>query len=105
MSNLVVVKKVAFGTPQFMWLRTDINLLMKERNLLRPRFSTHEERYRWICNTIRALADLVYFLPRQKKWMDARMPSSPTNKPVYLTKKQQAELTKIKLKEAQKQLF
>lgn len=105
MSNLVVVRKVAFGTPQFMFLRTDINLLIKERKQLRSKFSTHEERYRWLCNTIRAIADLVYFLPKQRKLMDARINVTPANKPVYLSKKQQAELAKLKLKEAQKQLF
>jgi hypothetical protein len=105
MSNLVVVKRVAFGTPEFMFLRTDINLLMKERLILRKLFSSKEERYRWICNTIRAMADLVYFLPKEKKLMDARVNISPANKPVYLSKKQQEQLTKSKLKESQKQLF
>lgn len=103
MSNLVVVKKVAFGTPAFMFLRTDINLLMCERELLRRRFTTHEERYRWICNTIRALGNLVYFLPRQRRIMEARV--APAPKPIVLSKKQQQELNRLKLIESQKQLF
>lgn len=103
MSNLVIVRKTAFGTPAFMFLRTSINILMRERDKLNPKFTDNEVRYRWLCNTIRAMAGLVYFLPKQRRAVEARV--APAPKPIQLTEKQKQELKRLKLLETQKELF
>lgn len=69
---LVIQKKVCFGSPEFMFLRRDINSLMKERDKIKWQNSSIEEnrpRISFLQNTIRALADLVYFKrePRAKR--------------------------------------
>jgi hypothetical protein len=68
MSNLVKVKRVAFGSPEFMFLRNNINALVKERLGLKNNYELNAVKYNWISNTMRALGDLVYFVyqPRVK---------------------------------------
>lgn len=56
-----IVKKVKFGTAEFMFLRTDINCLLTERNALKKDFERNKGRYIWIGETVRSLAGLVYF--------------------------------------------
>jgi len=82
MSNIVPVKKVAFGSKEFMWLRTDINMLMEERESIRVNFNysaEYAERYRWLCGTIRALAETVYFVRRPRIAKPAEQPVPDIN--------------------------
>lgn len=98
MNSLVPVKKVAFGTPAFIFLRTNINLMIEERN-----YTTDLVRYRWLANTIRAMAELVYFMPPKNRKTNSA--AAGPEKPVYYTKKQLAEKRKLTLKKSQKELF
>lgn len=89
--QLVPVSKVAYGTFSFMWVRLLINNLIKERNRLRPAYVGNELRYGWISNTIRALADLVYFeRPYRKATQHSgpapEYPNSPKRKKIDLKK-------------------
>ena len=69
MSNIVPVKKVAFGSPEFMFLRRDIDTLIQERNSLTYVYNYSEDapkRYNWLQRTIRLLADNVYFVRKPR---------------------------------------
>jgi hypothetical protein len=65
-TDIVIVKKVAFGTKEFMFLRYKINMLIRERTLLNLNYEANALRVNWISNTLRAMADLVYFRPQPK---------------------------------------
>lgn len=68
-SSLVVVKKVCFGTPEFMFLRRDMDILLKKRNSLKPFYKDNEAEYRHTNALICNMASLVYFKrnPRIKR--------------------------------------
>ena len=61
---LVPVKKVAFGSPQFMWLQRDIDLLCEQRRLLGFNYSENKSYIHFLTRTINNLAGLVYFKPK-----------------------------------------
>lgn len=68
MSNLVPVKRICFGSVEFMFMRTDLDIMIRERERLKKKYQENKERVGWLGNTIRAIAELVYFkrVPRKK---------------------------------------
>jgi len=66
MSNLVIVKRVEFGTPEFIFLRYKIDVLVKERKVLCKNYESNALTISWISNTLRAMASLVYFAYKPK---------------------------------------
>lgn len=66
-NELVVVRKVAFGSLEFFFYRRIVNALIKEREQLKGNYAVNKEKVDWIGNTLRALADLVYYRKRDKR--------------------------------------
>lgn len=91
MNNTIVpVKKVRFGSKNFMFFRTLINIAMREREQLKITKSD-PLKYRWLSNTIRAMADMVFFssqkriepkdfAPQKKQPVNLPKPMSETEK-------------------------
>lgn len=69
---LVVQKRVCFGSPEFMFLRRDINIMLNQRDRLKCghklKYEENKERVDFLQNTIRALAGLVYFKTGSRKF-------------------------------------
>lgn len=105
--SIVLVKRVAEGTKEFMFRRGAVNQLMRERRYLKKDFEANKERYIWICNTIRALAGTMYFPYKPRKVIPPVVPppAPVAPAPEVLNKKMKKELSKIRHKEKQTKLF
>lgn len=90
MSNLVPVYKIRFGSPAFMFMRRDMDIMIREREKLKKAYADNKERVAWLGNTIRAWADLVWFAPRERRKMEA-VPDA-----VYVTRSKPEKKKKVK---------
>jgi hypothetical protein len=77
----VPVKKVAFGSPEFMFLRRDIDIMIRQREALRYCYEDNKELYANISALIRNCAQLVFFIRRPKAKLEIQEYTPATQAP------------------------
>jgi hypothetical protein len=93
--ELVRVKKVRFGSMNFMFFRTTLNIALRERERLNYT-KANPERHRWLSNTIRAMAANVFF-SREKRIEGEIAAQAPKTIQKQERQKTEAEIIKEKI--------
>lgn len=96
----VPVKKVAFGSPEFMFLRRDIDIMIRQREALRYCYEDNKELYANISALIRNCAQLVFFVRRPRAKLEIQE-HTPATRPVPPARK----VKEKKIKKETKTLF
>ncbi len=109
MSNLAIYHrpKVLFGSPDFMFLRCDINIMIRERDKLRwgiGQYEKNKDRVDFLQNLIRAEALRVYF-GRSRRYHAQQAPIVPEAEARPWKKKKKVKFLRKMVDEKQSKLF
>lgn len=74
------MNKVAFGTPEFLILRQEINTLCEQRRLLGTYYEDNKDEHHELTRNIRELCERVYFKPEARP-VYVRPPVAPPPPP------------------------